>query len=91
MKMHIRERSELLKNSLSNFGVEGSSGAIKTGPIITLFEILPAEGVRVNKFVQLSDDIARVMEAQSVRVLLQYLVQTMLVLKFLMSTLKLFI
>ena len=65
----IRERSELLKNSLSNFGVEGSSGAIKTGPIITLFEILPAEGVRVNKFVQLSDDIARVMEAQSVRVL----------------------
>ena len=65
----IRERSELLKNSLSNFGVEGSSGAIKTGPIITLFEILPAEGVRVIKFVQLSDDIARVMEAQSVRVL----------------------
>ena len=65
----IMERSELLKNSLSNFGVEGSSGAIKTGPIITLFEILPAEGVRVNKFVQLSDDIARVMEAQSVRVL----------------------
>ena len=65
----IRERSVLLKNSLSNFGVEGSSGAIKTGPIITLFEILPAEGVRVNKFVQLSDDIARVMEAQSVRVL----------------------
>ncbi len=65
----IRERSELLKNSLSNFRVEGSSGAIKTGPIITLFEILPAEGVRVNKFVQLSDDIARVMEAQSVRVL----------------------
>ena len=65
----IRQRSELLKNSLSNFGVEGSSGAIKTGPIITLFEILPAEGVRVNKFVQLSDDIARVMEAQSVRVL----------------------
>ena len=65
----IRKRSELLKNSLSNFNVEGSSGAIKTGPIITLFEILPAEGVRVNKFVQLSDDIARVMEAQSVRVL----------------------
>ena len=65
----IRESSEVLKNSLSNFGVEGSSGAIKTGPIITLFEILPAEGVRVNKFVQLSDDIARVMEAQSVRVL----------------------
>ena len=39
----IRDRSELLKNSLSNFGVEGSSGAIKTGPIITLFEILPAK------------------------------------------------
>ena len=49
--------------------VEGKVVNVHPGPIITLFEILPAEGVRVNKFVQLSDDIARVMEAQSVRVL----------------------
>ena len=58
-----------MRNSISTFGVEGQTGSIKTGPIITLFEIEPAEGVRVNKFVQLSDDIARVMEADRVRVL----------------------
>ena len=34
-----------------------------------MFEVEPAEGVRVNKFVQLADDLARVMEASSVRVI----------------------
>ena len=38
----IRDRSELLKNSLSNFGVEGSSGAIKTGPITVSYTHLRA-------------------------------------------------
>ena len=66
---YLKERAEFLRNSISTFGVEGKSGSIKTGPIITLFEIEPSEGVRVNKFVQLSDDIARVMEADRVRVL----------------------
>ena len=66
---YLKDRAEFLRNSISTFGVEGQTGSIKTGPIITLFEIEPAEGVRVNKFVQLSDDIARVMEADRVRVL----------------------
>jgi len=66
---YLKERAEFLRNSISTFGVEGKTGSIKTGPIITLFEIEPSEGVRVNKFVQLSDDIARVMEADRVRVL----------------------
>ena len=39
------------------------------GPIISLFEIEPAEGVRVSKFVNLSDDLARVMKAQRVRII----------------------
>ncbi|HIF29345.1 MAG: DNA translocase FtsK 4TM domain-containing protein [bacterium] len=66
---YLKDRAEFLRNSISTFGVEGKTGSIKTGPIITLFEIEPAEGVRVNKFVQLSDDIARVMEADRVRIL----------------------
>ena len=66
---YLKDRADFLRNSISTFGVEGQTGSIKTGPIITLFEIEPAEGVRVNKFVQLSDDIARVMEADRVRVL----------------------
>ena len=66
---YLKERAEFLRASISTFGVEGKTGSIKTGPIITLFEIEPSEGVRVNKFVQLSDDIARVMEADRVRVI----------------------
>ena len=54
---------------MSTFGVEGKVVNVHPGPIITLFEVEPAEGVRVNKFVQLADDLARVMEASSVRVI----------------------
>ena len=63
------ERADYLSQSLSTYGVEGKVVNVHPGPVITLFEIEPAEGVRVNKFVQLADDLARVMEASSVRVI----------------------
>ncbi len=63
------ERAEFLTQSLLTFGVEGKVVNVSPGPVITLFEVEPAEGVRVNKFVQLSDDLARVMEASRVRVI----------------------
>jgi len=63
------ERAQYLTQSMSTFGVEGNVVNVHPGPIITLFEVEPAEGVRVNKFVQLADDLARVMEASSVRVI----------------------
>lgn len=61
-------KANYLVQSLQTFGVEGKVVNISPGPVITLFEVEPAEGVRVSKFVQLSDDLARVMEAQKVRV-----------------------
>ncbi|MBH31919.1 MAG: cell division protein FtsK [Candidatus Marinimicrobia bacterium] len=63
------EKADFLTQSLSTFGVEGNVVNIAPGPVITLFEVEPAEGVRVNKFVQLSDDLARVMKAPRVRVI----------------------
>ena len=63
------ERANYLTQSLATFGVEGKVVNVHPGPIITLFEVEPAEGVRVNKFVALADDLARVMEASSVRVI----------------------
>ncbi len=63
------DRANFLTQSLATFGVEGKVVNVHPGPVITLFEIEPAEGVRVNKFVQLSDDLARVMEASRVRVI----------------------
>ena len=63
------DRANYLTQSMSTFGVEGTVVNVHPGPIITFFEVEPAEGVRVNKFVQLADDLARVMEASSVRVI----------------------
>ena len=63
------DRANYLTQSMGTFGVEGKVVNVHPGPIITLFEVEPAEGVRVNKFVQLADDLARVMEASSVRVI----------------------
>ena len=63
------ERANYLTQSMSTFGVQGKVVNVHPGPVITLFEVEPAEGVRVNKFVQLADDLARVMEASSVRVI----------------------
>jgi len=63
------DRANYLTQSLATYGVDGKVVNVHPGPIITLFEVEPAEGVRVNKFVQLADDLARVMEASSVRVI----------------------
>jgi S-DNA-T family DNA segregation ATPase FtsK/SpoIIIE len=63
------DRANYLTQSLATYGVEGKVVNVHPGPVITLFEVEPAEGVRVNKFVQLADDLARVMEASNVRVI----------------------
>ena len=63
------DRANFLQSSLETFGVMGKVVNVSPGPVITLFEVEPAEGVRVNKFVALSNDLARVMEASRVRVI----------------------
>ena len=68
-KNDLVERANFLQQSLETFGVMGNVVNVSPGPVITLFEVEPAEGVRVNKFVALSDDLARVMEASRVRVI----------------------
>ncbi len=65
----LKEKADQLIHALETFGVQGKVIRISPGPVITLFEIEPAEGVRVNKFVTLSDDLARVMQAQRIRVI----------------------
>ena len=65
----LHEKAENLVHALETFGVNGKVVKISPGPVITLFEIEPGEGVRVNKFTNLSDDLARVMKAQRIRVI----------------------
>ena len=65
----LKGKANQLIHALETFGVSGRVVRISPGPVITLFEIEPAEGVRVNKFTNLSDDLARVMRAQRVRII----------------------
>ena len=65
----LTEKGKQLKYALNTYSVDGEVVKVSPGPIISLFEVEPAEGVRVNKFVNLSDDLARVMKAKRVRII----------------------
>ncbi len=57
-----------LKQTLSEFNIEAEITGIKKGPVVTMFEILPAPGVKLSKIVALQDNIALSLAAQSVRI-----------------------
>ena len=65
----LREKAKYLVDSLSSFGVSGTVVKISPGPVVTLYEIEPAEGVRVNKFTNLSEDLSRIMGGKRVRII----------------------
>ena len=50
------------------FGVEGTVEGINPGPVITVFEFQPAPGVKVSQIVNLQDDLALALKAESVRI-----------------------
>ena len=56
-------------NVLRSFGVEISSIKATIGPTITLYEITPAEGTRINKIRNLEDDIALSLAAEGIRII----------------------
>jgi DNA segregation ATPase FtsK/SpoIIIE, S-DNA-T family len=65
---HLRMQSQLLEEKLEDFGVKGKVVAITPGPVITTFEYEPARGVKINKIVNLSDDLALALRAMSIRI-----------------------
>jgi len=64
----LRAMAERLEQSLANYGVRGKVTAIQMGPVIVTFEFAPAPGTRTGKIVQLENDLAMALEAQSVRI-----------------------
>jgi S-DNA-T family DNA segregation ATPase FtsK/SpoIIIE len=64
----IYKRSEALEEKLLNFGVEGNVIEVMPGPVVTMYEFKPAPGIRVNRIINLSNDLAMVMKALSVRI-----------------------
>ena len=61
--------SRILEKKLSDFGVNGEVVGVKPGPVITMYELEPAPGVKINKITVLSDDLALALKAPSVRII----------------------
>jgi len=64
----LRRLAGALEEKLASFGVKGTVTAIRPGPVITIFEYLPAPGVKISKIASLQDDIAMAMKALRVRI-----------------------
>jgi S-DNA-T family DNA segregation ATPase FtsK/SpoIIIE len=64
----LRMQSQLLEKKLDDFGVKGKVVAVSPGPVITTFEYEPAAGVKINKIVTLSDDLALALRSISIRI-----------------------
>jgi S-DNA-T family DNA segregation ATPase FtsK/SpoIIIE len=65
---NLRMLSQLLEKKLEDFGVQGKVVEVSPGPVITTFEYAPAAGVKINKIVNLSDDLALALRAISIRI-----------------------
>lgn len=63
----LRKNAELLQNVLADFNVQGEIVSIHPGPVVTLYELEPAPGIKTSRVISLADDIARSMSAVSVR------------------------
>ncbi len=64
----LRQNAQLLESVLAEFGVKGAIDQIRPGPVVTLYELVPAAGVKSARVVALSDDIARSMSVAACRV-----------------------
>ncbi len=65
---NLLAQSKLLEKKLEDFGVRGQVVAVTPGPVITTYEYAPAPGIKINKIVNLSDDLALALRAISVRI-----------------------
>ena len=61
-------KGEKIQKAAAHFGVDGKIAGISPGPVITVFEFQPAPGVKVSKIVNLQDDLALALKADSVRI-----------------------
>jgi len=64
----IKKNSQLLVRTLADFGIESRVIAVNRGPVITLYEMQIAAGIKINRVVGLADDIAMALAAYRVRI-----------------------
>ena len=64
----LEQNARLLENVLDDYGVKGEIVAVRPGPVVTMYELEPAPGLKASRVIGLADDIARSMSALSARV-----------------------
>ncbi len=67
-KAALERNARLLESVLDDFHVKGSIVEVRPGPVVTMYELEPASGIKASRVIQLADDIARNMSALSARV-----------------------
>ncbi|MFZ2619807.1 MAG: DNA translocase FtsK 4TM domain-containing protein, partial [Alphaproteobacteria bacterium] len=64
----LTQNARRIEAELKNFGVDGRVSSIKPGPVITIYELEPAAGVKTSQIIGLADDLARAMSAMAIRI-----------------------
>lgn len=64
----LEKNARLLEAVLADFGVQGRIAQVSPGPVVTLYELEPAPGIKSSRVIGLADDVARSMSAVSVRI-----------------------
>ena len=64
----LEKNARMLETVLEDYGVRGQIVQVRPGPVVTLYELEPAPGIKASRIIGLADDIARSMSAISVRV-----------------------
>ena len=67
-KASLERNARLLESVLDDFHVKGQIVEVRPGPVVTMYELEPASGIKASRVIQLADDIARNMSALSARV-----------------------
>jgi DNA segregation ATPase FtsK/SpoIIIE, S-DNA-T family len=66
---YVREKAAVLEQALTEFGIDAHVVEIDTGPVITMYELALAAGIRVSAITALTNDIARSLSAVSIRII----------------------
>ncbi|NBO20960.1 MAG: hypothetical protein EBU97_03235, partial [Rhodobacteraceae bacterium] len=64
----LEQNARMLETVLDDYGVKGEIVSVRPGPVVTMYELEPAPGLKASRVIGLSDDIARSMSALSARV-----------------------
>ncbi len=68
-EIELKQNAELLKEKLKLFDIDIEDISVTPGPVVTLYEIVPAPGVKISKIVSLENDIALALAARGIRII----------------------